>query len=330
MNFTLRQDAYAVLLPAFSDLDIKAVAKSFLINGGHSLLLGETRKEYLNRAMSNERICNESDQSFIQIIDWAKKIQPNLNIVVDFEPYGINRLEGKVDLEKKDLNKISDKELYSYYFNQALKAKSLGVSMCLGPIADIVAGENPWLSHRQYNGNTENICKLIDSFVHGVQAAGIHCITKHFPGYDYLTKDPAIEDVILHTSLEQILSQLTPFKVAIKAKTSGMMLGPATVEAFDSIHSASSSPEIVDFLKKTLNYNGLIVSDDLDAPAILRGNDIKDVAVQSLNAGVDLLLLAASNNLDEICEYIIQAVESGILRKERLSEAANKVRNIAL
>ncbi|MCA4282980.1 glycoside hydrolase family 3 N-terminal domain-containing protein, partial [Acinetobacter baumannii] len=73
----------------------------------------------------------------------------------------------------------------------------------------------------------------------------------------------------------------------------------------------------------------LIVSDDLDAPAILRGKSIDEIAVQALNSGVDLLLLSSENDLDQIAQYISLSVASGNLDRERLSNAANKVRNLS-
>lgn len=45
MSYTIQQDTYAVLLPAFNDLNIRNIAEPFLRKGGCSILLGETREE---------------------------------------------------------------------------------------------------------------------------------------------------------------------------------------------------------------------------------------------------------------------------------------------
>ncbi|MBH8484639.1 glycoside hydrolase family 3 N-terminal domain-containing protein, partial [Acinetobacter baumannii] len=63
--------------------------------------------------------------------------------------------------------------------------------------------------------------------------------------------------------------------------------------------------------------------------AILRGKSIDEIAVQALNSGVDLLLLSSENDLDQIAQYISLSVASGNLDRERLSNAANKVRNLS-
>ncbi|KWA88411.1 hypothetical protein AWU48_16670 [Acinetobacter baumannii] len=56
MSYTIQQDTYAVLLPAFNDLNIRNIAEPFLRKGGCSILLGETREEYVNRRMNEKRI----------------------------------------------------------------------------------------------------------------------------------------------------------------------------------------------------------------------------------------------------------------------------------
>ena len=57
---TLEADAYAVLLPAIPDLTLTGPLRRFLDQGGLSLLLGESRAEYLARRMSDARQANET------------------------------------------------------------------------------------------------------------------------------------------------------------------------------------------------------------------------------------------------------------------------------
>ncbi|WP_280949544.1 glycoside hydrolase family 3 N-terminal domain-containing protein [Sinorhizobium alkalisoli] len=73
-------------------------------------------------------------------------------------------------------------------------------------------------------------------------------------------------------------------------------------------------------------FDGLIVSDDLDAPATMRRRTLLDTAIASLNAGADLLLVAGGPCLEELCDGIVEAVRGGELSADRLSAAANRVR----
>ncbi len=66
----------------------------------------------------------------------------------------------------------------------------------------------------------------------------------------------------------------------------------------------------------------------MDSPGILRGGSIEDVAIQSLNAGVDWLLVAGTPQLPNLVEAVANAAENGKLDPTRLHEAAEAVRHL--
>ena len=110
-----------------------------------------------------------------------------------------------------------------------------------------------------------------------------------------------------------------------------IMVGPAIVEGLDDEIPAALSPKIIGKLKNDLNFKGIVMSDDLDAKATLRGRTVEVAAVEALNAGADFLLLAAfGNQLENVVKAISQAVESGHLAEERLFDAGQKVRQLAM
>ena len=130
--------------------------------------------------------------------------------------------------------------------------------------------------------------------------------------------------------LNSFESSFIPFVDAINAGVEIVMTGPAIVEVFDSENAASISSTIIKILRQQLRFGGIVLSDDLDAKAILRGKPITQVAVEALNAGVDHLLIGDINDqVDQIVSAIINAVESGRLADNRLKEAATKIRSLA-
>ncbi|WP_246752805.1 glycoside hydrolase family 3 N-terminal domain-containing protein [Sinorhizobium sp. BG8] len=153
-------------------------------------------------------------------------------------------------------------------------------------------------------------------------------VTKHFPGFNHLDADPALVDVSLHTPLDRILKNALPFTAAIEAGTKAIMTGPAPVVALDAENAASTSPAVIGLLRERFGFGGLIVSDDLDAPATIRGKSLLQTATAALNAGADLLLVGGGPHLDALCEGVAAAVRAGDLSAERLSEAASRVRKI--
>lgn len=331
MTYSLDQNARAVLLPAFDNLIFAEVMNPFLDMGGHSILIGETRAEYTARSMSKERLATETPSMFRTSVEKLRVRCPELIVAVDQEMGGIQRLQGLAPAlpELVDTRSMTDDELAEHCFGTAKAARELGVSMFLAPIADIVDGQNPWLDNRTMGTDPQNVARLVGAFVKGVQRAGISAATKHFPGFNNLNADPALVDVSLHTDRDHIIRNALPFTAAIKAGTKAIMTGPAPVAALDANNAASTSAAVIALLREQFGFTGLIVSDDLDAPATMRGKSLLDTAVSAINAGADLLLVAGGPHLNSLSEGIVAAVRTGKISADRLSDAATRVRKNA-
>lgn len=331
MTFSADQDARAILLPAFDTLDVMDVMVPFLEKGGCSVLIGETRAEYVARAMSAERLAGETPDIFHACIARLKAVTPHLIVAVDQELGGIQRLAGLVPpLPSLDeAHMLDDATLAERCRVTASAARKLGVSMFLAPIADVIDGQNQWLRGRTMGSYPEAVARLVSAFVQGVQSAGVTTVTKHFPGFNDLEGDPALVDVSLLTPRERILNNALPFKAAIAAGTKAVMTGPAPVAAFDGENAASTSPTVMAMLRDDFGFKGLIVSDDLDAPATMRGRSLLETAIAAVNAGADLLLVGGGPHLDALCDGIAAAAQSGQVSPGRLAEAAARVRRNA-
>lgn len=331
MNYSLDEDARAVMLPAFDSLDFAHEAETFLEKGGYSVLIGETRAEYVSRAMSKERLASETPILFRAFVERLKTRRPDLIVAVDQEMGGIQRLQGLVPSlpELAEADVLTDDALADRCFDTARAARELGVSMFLAPIADIVDGQNPWLRNRIMGADARTVARLVSAYVKGVQRAGITTVTKHFPGFNNLDGDPALVDVSLQTTRDCIIANALPFTAAIAAGTKAMMTGPAPVAALDPDNAASTSAAVITLLRQQFGFTGLIVSDDLDAPATMRGRSLLETTIASLCAGADLLLVASGPHLDALCDGIVDAVRAGNLPTERLADAAKRVRKNA-
>jgi len=93
---TLQQDSNAVLLPAFDGISLSQEVQLFLKNGGRSILIGESRAEYLNREMSDERKQSESEETFKSIIGTAKKAIQNAVITGKIKREQLEKSANKV------------------------------------------------------------------------------------------------------------------------------------------------------------------------------------------------------------------------------------------
>jgi beta-N-acetylhexosaminidase len=331
--YSLKDNAHTVLLPAFGTTRLSDTVKRFLSNGGCSILLGETRAEYVAREMTLQRRQAETAEIFLALRSEAASLAGSVLVAVDQEIGGICRLHDLVPPfpPREQIAGVSTDEFETIASEVALAARQLGVNCFLAPILDIVTGDNPWLKGRTWSTDPTVVARISSAYIRGLQANGIAATAKHFPGYSHIPLDPAVApDARMTEPPGSVESSVVPFADAINNGVEIVMTGPAIVEAFDSERPASVSPSVIRILRERLGFKGVVMSDDLDGQATLRGRPITQVAVDALNAGSDHLLIADfDDQVDQIVLAITNAVSSGELPEIRLTEAATKVRALA-
>ena len=333
MDYSVLENAHTVLLPAFSTTQLSPAVKNFLDHGGRSILLGETREEYVARRMNRQRELDETNETIINITTEARSRAGNIIVAVDQEIAGICRLHNLVPPfpAKEELKAMSIDDFETACKKTALAARALGVNCFLGPILDIVTGISPWLQGRTWSTTPELVARISSSYIRALQANNIAAAAKHFPGYSHIELDPAIDPEAKNRApLDSFDSGFFPFADAIDNGVEIIMTGPAIVEAFDPENAASVSSAVISLLRNNLQFNGLVLSDDLDAKAILRGKPINQIAVEALNAGSELLLVGdREDQIGQLATAIITAVDSGHLDTNLLHKAAAKVRTLS-
>lgn len=333
MKESRTKDAHAVLLPAFDSTTLGDSVKRFLENGGCSILLGESRQEYVARVMSEELRSAETADTLIRVTQEAAELAGDLLVAVDQELGGICRLHDLVPRfpPSEEIASCSAGRIEQLSGSVASAAKALGVNCFLAPILDVVTGENPWLFGRTWSTDPNAIARLSSAYIRGVQAAGVAATAKHFPGFHNIALDPAIESgAVVTESASSFEPGFIPFSDAIGNGVEIIMVGPAIVTAFDEENPASTSPKVIGMLRNEFGFEGVVMSDDLDSRATMRDRTVAEVAIDALNAGSDYLLLAAiDDQLERVVDAICRAVENGELAEERLSEAGARVRALA-
>ena len=333
MTHTLSENARAVLLPAFADTNLSDTVRRFLDRGGVSILLGETRAEYVGRAMDPARRAAETAGTFVTVTDEAKRRAGLLLAAVDQEMGGIARLHDLVPAfpARADLPGASPDRIEATARQIAKTAAGMGVNVFLAPILDVLDGQNAWLAGRTWSDDPRQVADLSAAYIRGVQSTGVAATGKHFPGFRSTTGDPAIDpDARCLTDLAAIEAGLPPFRAAIAAGVEMMMIGPAIVQALDPQVAALRSAKIIDKLTGEMGFDGITMADDLDGAATLRGDSVATVAIEALNAGCDYLLLAdIGTQVEDIAEAIVSAASAGTLSEERLARSADRIRALA-
>lgn len=329
----LRRLAASVLLPATAESRLPAELAAFLRSGGRSVLLGETRAEYVARRMSDDRRRRETPEAFAALIGAIQDATPApVLVALDQELGGIQRAH---DLAPAlpgiaEVPGLSPDALRAACAATARGLRALGVGLALGPIVDLVDGPQPWLGGRHHGDDPAATARIGAAYVAAFEAAGVATCAKHFPGHRGLRADPAVDPVAVVPGDRAALGPgLEPFRAAIAAGASAVMVGPATVPGLGAPEPALLAPIVLRLLRDELGFSGLVVSDDLDAASVLHERTVPEAAVASLRAGCDLLLVSAENDLPALTGAIARAVQEGALEAERLAAASAAVDAVA-
>jgi len=95
-----------------------------------------------------------------------------------------------------------------------------------------------------------------------------------------------------------------------------------------------SSIFLQDILRSRLNYEGVIVSDDMQMRAITIHFGFKEAIVKAINAGCDLLIFSNNGSqydediAQKIVEAIKKALREGKITEEEISSSYNRIKEL--
>jgi beta-N-acetylhexosaminidase len=201
-----------------------------------------------------------------------------------------------------------------------------GVNLNLAPVADANTNpRNPVIGVRSFGSDPELVARHVAAFVAGTQRQGVAACAKHFPGHGDTAADSHRELPVVGGDLA---SALLPFRAAIGASVQAVMTGHLLVPALDEAPATISRPILSGLLRTELGFDGLIVTDALEMRGISQGLGVTEAAVQALAAGADALCLGHDLHeeaVERVHAAIVDAVRSGRLAEERLTDAAARV-----
>jgi beta-N-acetylhexosaminidase len=204
--------------------------------------------------------------------------------------------------------------------------RSLGISLNLAPVAEILNDENKaFLEDRSYGPDSAFVERAAGAFIRGMAAANVACVVKHFPGNS--GTDPHRAASVLRDDREALDRIVRPFAGIIRGeRPAGIMVSHVIVDAWDPGVNASRSRAVISaWLRKNLGFRGIVLGDDFSMGAIrAAGLDEEDAVIQALNAGVDMVM-TWPRSIGRIHRAIMRALREGRLKRERLREAVTRI-----
>jgi beta-N-acetylhexosaminidase len=227
------------------------------------------------------------------------------------------------------LGAIQDNTLiYKMGHEVANDFKRLGMQMNFGPDMDVNNNpNNPVIGYRSFGDNKYNVAKKGIAYMQGMQDNGILTTAKHFPGHGDTDVDSHFDLPKLPFDKQRLDSlEEYPFKQAIAAGLSGVMVAHMNIPALDStahLPSTLSKPIITGILKESLGFKGLIVSDAMEMKGVVKYFPNGQADVMGFNAGMDILELTGDTK--RAVKMIKKAIRKKEIQKDELDRRVKKI-----
>jgi beta-N-acetylhexosaminidase len=203
-----------------------------------------------------------------------------------------------------------------------LELRGLGFTWVFAPVADVTIGAaDPTIGARSPSMDPALAAQAVGAAVKGYDDAGVVSTVKHFPGHGGATSDSHDTLPVLDATLEELSAHdLPPFESAIRQQAPAVMLSHLDLTDIAPGVPASMAPEVYDLLRDDLGFEGVAITDSLGMGAV---GGRPTPALQALQAGADLLLMPVDNATTH--QIIVDAIESGLVSRARVEEAAARV-----
>ena len=207
----------------------------------------------------------------------------------------------------------------------AAQLRAAGVNVNLAPVADVAerGGVPSVMDGRAFAGGADEVAAATRASIRGMRAERVAATAKHFPG---LGGSQVNTDDAPATVEGRLDTDLVPFEAAIAERVPLVMLSHALYPALDADAIASQSRAVVTgLLREQLAYEGVVVTDSMEAQAVLARSGVAEAAERSVRAGADLVLLTGSASWNEVFPRLLEAAQDDPGFRARVRESAARV-----
>ncbi|WP_085520684.1 beta-N-acetylhexosaminidase [Tuberibacillus sp. Marseille-P3662] len=339
-DLTNKGDDQEAVSDILSDMSLNEKIGQMIIAGISGTTLNAHTKDLMNTYQVGGLIFYannlETPQQTIQLLNQikSKNAQKRLPLLlgVDQEGGRISRLPGDItDLPtNKKIGSINQSQ-FSYKVGTLLgqELKAFGFNLDFAPVLDVNSNpNNPVIGDRSFGNNPDIVSKLGIQTMKGIQSQNIVPVVKHFPGHGDTSVDSHLQLPKVNKSLKELKRlELIPFTRAVENGADAVMAAHILLPKIDDEYPASMSKKILTgILRKQLNFDGVVMTDDMTMKAITNNFGIGEAAVKSVKAGSDMILVAHDyQKIVSTIDALKAAVQKGTITEKRINTSVKRI-----
>ena len=264
-----------------------------------------------------------------------------LFIAIDQEGGKVNRLKEKYGFPRSISAAAMGVSVDSVrYYGQTTAATliGLGINVNFAPVVDLATNpDNPVIAkvERSFSENPDSVARYAREFIKTHRKLGVVTVLKHFPGHGSSKDDTHLG--MADVTNTWALKELVPYRTLIDSGyVDAIMTAHIVNRKLDGkgVPGTLSSRMLDSLLRKSLHFDGVVFSDDMQMHAITRHYGLEEAIKLAVNAGVDILTF--SNNIqgsedrtvDKVHSIIRKYVEDGTIPMARIDESYHRIMNL--
>lgn len=266
------------------------------------------------------------DQIKEEISNLQKASNIPLLIAIDEEGGKVVRASSNQNLRTEKFK--SPRELYQEGGYEKIKQdtiekskflSNLGINLNLAPVVDVTTNPLDYMYQRSLGEDTEKTSEYAKTVIEASKEGTVSYTLKHFPGYgnNSDTHKGTSKDNKTYEEIEK--TDLPPFEAGIKAGAEAVLVSHNIVASIDEENPASLSPKINKLLRENLNFNGIIITDDLYMGAV---SEDPEAVIKSVQAGNDIIIVT---DYKKSIEDVTRAIEEGKISQETIDRMVTRI-----
>ena len=259
----------------------------------------------------------ESREQLIDLVTAIRDVSPHVLIAVDQEGGRVQRFQnqftrlpamqvlGDVVNQNQDFSLSLLKDAGWLMASEIL---ACGLDISFAPVLDVDRDTSIIIGDRAFSDQPDLVVNMAKAFIDGMSEAGMAATGKHFPGHGGIVEDSHLEAPVDHRTMAELAHRdLLPF-TQLGKHLGGIMTAHITFPHVDQQSVGFSQYWIQQILRKQLNFQGVVFSDDLTMKGADLAGGFREKAKLALEAGCDMILVCnAPDGVQEVLEYMQDA-----------------------